>query len=207
MTRKRMPAGQTDENVDEQIRQNLHRREVARLRSAIQCIAERALELTQRVLVESGNNYLGEVREQMIESKTRAWERRHPVIDDEQANNELHQELHEITDPNRLCAQADRHGRDVPVGDHADKLYKADEGQERHANRRKRVTVLCCKVGQVVGELIQPIDAGTGLQKKCKGGHRMEDHDVGTPLSGSAEFCIYCCGVAAAFCASRSRIF
>ena len=41
------------------------------------------------------------------------------------------------------------------------------------------------QVRQIVGELIEPIDAGTGLQEKSKGGHRMKDHCVGTPLYGN----------------------
>ncbi len=108
-----------------------------------------------------------------------------PVVDDEQADNELHQELDEIADADRLGAQADRHGRDVPVRDHADEFDEADEGEQAHADGRKSVTVRGRQVRQIVGELIEPIDAGTGLQEKSKGGHRMKDHCVGTPLYGN----------------------
>jgi hypothetical protein len=55
------------------------------------------------------------------------------------------------------------------VCDHADKFYEADKGQERHANGRERITVLGRQVGQIVGELIEPIDARTGLQEKKQG--------------------------------------
>ncbi len=49
----------------------------------------------------------------------------------------------------------------IPVDDHADEREERDAAQLRESKLSERAAVLRRQIGQIVGELIQPIDAGT----------------------------------------------
>ena len=61
--------------------------------------------------------------------------------------------------------QAERHVLDIPVHHHTDEDKEGDAGQFREPKLRQRSTVLGGQVGEVVGELTQPIDTGTCARK------------------------------------------
>ena len=55
--------------------------------------------------------------------------------------------------------QPERHGRSLPINDHAYKHEESDTAEFRHAELRKRPTILRREVGQIVGELVEPVHA------------------------------------------------
>jgi NTP pyrophosphatase (non-canonical NTP hydrolase) len=57
--------------------------------------------------------------------------------------------------------ETQRHPRRIPVDDHADEREERDAAQFRQSKLRQRPTILRREVGQIVGELVEPIDTGT----------------------------------------------
>lgn len=103
----------------------------------------------------------------MVEAETRSRKRGSPVVDDEQANDQRYQELDEIANSNRCGIETDRHGRKIPIRHHSNELDEANKGEQRHPRRRERIAVLGCEIGEVIGELVKPVDpGGASLRQK-----------------------------------------
>src|SRR5271155_601384 len=64
-----------------------------------------------------------------------------------------------------MMVQPERHGRGLPIHNHADQSKERDRTQFRHSKLSERAAVLRRQIGQIVRELVQPIDAGTGAWK------------------------------------------
>ena len=66
---------------------------------------------------------------------------------------------------NRVMMQTEGHAGGLPVDDHADEREERDAAQFRDSKLCESPAILSGEVGQIVGELIQPIDAGTRGRK------------------------------------------
>ena len=97
----------------------------------------------------------------MVDAEARAGERIHPIVSEQAADDEPEQEVRQIAGTNGMRMEAQRHPRCVPVDDHADEREESDAAQFGQPKLRERAAVLRGEIGQIVGELVQPIDAGT----------------------------------------------
>ena len=64
-----------------------------------------------------------------------------------------------------ILMEPEGHAGGAPVDRHADQSEESDTAQLREPELRQRTAVLGGEIRQIVGELIQPIDAGTGRRK------------------------------------------
>ncbi len=64
-----------------------------------------------------------------------------------------------------VVMQPEGHAGGAPIHRHADQSEESDTAQFRKSELRQHPAVLRGEVRQVVGELIEPIDAGTGGRK------------------------------------------
>ena len=149
-------------------RQRWHRRVVAGG-------LEQLKQIVERILIEGRDHRLGDVRKEMVDAEARAGKRIHPVVLKQAADDEPQQKVDQIARTNGLRMEAERHAGGVPVDDHADEREESDAAQLRQSKLRQRAAVLRRQIGQIVGELIEPIDAGTCARKclcqQCHGNH------------------------------------
>ena len=97
----------------------------------------------------------------MVEAEARTGERIHPVIDEQAADDEPQQKVGQIAGANRVRMEAQRHARRVPIDDHADEREQSNAAQLGQPELRERAAVLRRQIGQIIGELVEPVHAGT----------------------------------------------
>ena len=95
----------------------------------------------------------------MIDTEARAGEWIHPIVFKQAADDEPQEKIDQIARVDRLGVKAKGHAGGIPVDDKADKGKERDAGQLRQSKLSERPAVLRGQVGEIVGELIQPIDA------------------------------------------------
>ena len=101
----------------------------------------------------------------MIDAEARAREGVHPVIQQQRADDEAHEEVHKIAGTDGFVMQPEGHGARVPVHHHADQNEQRDAAQLDKPELREGATILGGQIGEVVRELIQPIDPRAGAGK------------------------------------------
>src|SRR6185437_14418286 len=104
----------------------------------------------------------------MIDTEARAGEWIYPIVLKQTADNKPQEEIDQIARVDRLGVKAKGHAGGIPVDDQTDKSKERDAGQLGKSKLRERTTVLRSEVGQVVGELVQPIDARTCAWKRLR---------------------------------------
>ena len=122
---------------------------------------EKLKQVVQRVLIEGRNHRLRDIGKEMIDAEARARKRIDPIVFEQAADDEPEQEVDQIARVNGCGMKPERHAGGVPVHDHADEREERDAAQFRESKLRERAAVLRRQIGQIVGELIEPIDAGT----------------------------------------------
>jgi hypothetical protein len=122
-------------------------------------------ERIERTLVEGRNHRLGDVRKEVVDSEAGAGKWVHPIVFEQATDDELQQELREIARSNLMIVEPESHTGGIPVDDHADGSEEGNAAQFGHPKLSESPTILCREIGQIVGELIQPIDAGTRAWK------------------------------------------
>ena len=87
------------------------------------------------------------------------------------AHNELEQEVGKIAGTHGMVVQPERHRAGVPVDDHVHKGKKGYAAQLRPTELGQCAAILRGEIGQVVGELVEPVHARRcGRQCLCENG-------------------------------------
>ena len=116
-------------------------------------------ELVKRVLIEGCNHRLGDVGKEVIDPETRTGKRIDPVVDEQAADDELHQEIHHLAGADGMRMKSQCHRAGVPIHNHADELEERNGAQLRHSQLSQSTAILGGEIRQVIGELVEPVHA------------------------------------------------
>ena len=150
------------QRLDIEVAENLHRSGQRWHGGVVACRLHKLKQSVERTLVESGNHRLGDIAEEVIQSEARAGQRIDPVIDKQAADDQPQQKVRQIACANRMRMEAPyRHPGGVPIDDHVDQREEGDATQLGQSKLRQYATVLRGQIRQIVGELVEPVHAGT----------------------------------------------
>ena len=100
------------------------------------------------MLIERCDHRLCDVRKEVIDAEARAWERVHPIVQQQAAHDELEQEVGEVTRMHGMVMQPERHRAGISVDDHVHKGKEGDAAQLCPTELGQRAAILRREVGQ-----------------------------------------------------------